>query len=400
MTWSLVPYLAEISLRRGALLFALILAVLIGGTWATINVTSHYVLNRNAKNTATGWATFLAANVTDLEKIAGGEQPSAQSLMFLQAARKAGQVFRYVIYNREGLSQFVSDAHGVSFVDISVLNPEARRAIATGAPQVDMKSATSPDMPEYFSKAFVPVRVGDRPVAVVAAFVDETARRQDFVEGIAAASVTLCCLISVAFGIPAIAWYRRTREKQGADRRIQFLAHHDVLTGLANRARLNERLDAALAVLPPTGAFIAVHYIDVDYFKQVNDTLGHDAGDFVLSTIGKRLMAMTRIDDMVARLGGDEFVIVQPSLLGKHQAFDFANRIVSVVGAPMMFNKQEIRVGCTIGIAQRIDVGAADQKRRPRFVRRQGQRPKQRPLLRPGNGRSHAAAHQSGTHRP
>jgi len=346
-----VSYLSDISLRRGAWLFILILAVLVGGVWATINMTAEHVLNRDAEDTATEWAHFLTANVTDLQQIAAGEQPSKQSLAFFQAARTAGHVFRYIIYNREGYSQLVSDVRGVSFVDISVLSHEAQTVIKTGIPLVDMKSAVSQDMPQYFSEAFVPVRVGDRPVAIVGAFVDQTARRDNFYEGIVWASAVLCGLIGLSFGIPAIAWYRRTKEKQRADRRIQFLAHHDVLTGLANRARLNERLQAALSLPPSAGAFIAVHYIDIDYFKQVNDSLGHDGGDFLLSTIGERLRTIIRIEDLVARLGGDEFVVVQTGLTGKQQARDFASRIASVLGAPLIFNEQEIKIRVTIGIA-------------------------------------------------
>ena len=77
-------------------------------------------------------------------------------------------------------------------------------------------------------------------------------------------------------------------------------------------------------MLPATGGMIAVHFIDIDRFKEVNDTLGHDGGDFLLSTIGERLSAMTRLEDMVARLGGDEFVVVQTGIADKAQAEAFA----------------------------------------------------------------------------
>jgi diguanylate cyclase (GGDEF)-like protein len=357
-----VPYLSDISLRRGAWLFVVILAVLVGGTWTTIKITTENMLNRDARDTASDWANFLAANVTDLEQIAAGEQPSKQSLAFFQAARTAGHVFRYVIYNREGYAQLVADASGVSFVDISVFSHEAAEAINTGVPVVDTKWTKLGGAPPYISAAFMPVRVGSRHVAIVAAYVDQTAQRANFYGGILWLSVVLCGLTGLSFGIPAVAWYRRTREKQGADRRVQFLAHHDALTGLANRARLTERLQAALAVLPSTGALIAVHYIDIDHFKQVNDTSGHDGGDFLLSTIGARLRAMTRIEDMVARLGGDEFVIVQTGLIAKPQAWDFASRIAAVIGAPMMFNEQEIRVRMTIGIAVAPADGATPER--------------------------------------
>jgi len=360
-----VSYLSEISLRRGLVLLLIVLVVLVGGTEATINLAAERMLRRDAEETASTWANFLAANVGDLEQIAAGEQPSQQSLAFLQAARKAGYVFRYVIYNREGYSQLVSDASGISFVDISSLSHQAEEAIRMGVPLADVKQATSSEMPRYFSEAFVPVSVNGRPVAIVAAYVDETLRRENFYEGILLASVVLGGVIAVSFGAPAVAWYRRTKEKQGADRRIQFLAHHDALTGLANRERLKERLQAALAMLPFTASSLALHYVDIDYFKQVNDTLGHDGGDFLLSTIAERLRAITRIEDLVARLGGDEFVVVQTAVAGKQQALDFAKRVVATLAEPMSYHEQGIRVGCTIGIA----LAPADGKTPERLIK-------------------------------
>ena len=83
------------------------------------------------------------------------------------------------------------------------------------------------------------------------------------------------------------------------------------MTGLANRARLIEKLDKRFAALPLRGGGFAVHFIDLDRFKEVNDSLGHDGGDFLLKTVAERLRAVTRAGDVVARLGGDEFVVVQ-----------------------------------------------------------------------------------------
>jgi diguanylate cyclase (GGDEF)-like protein len=185
----------------------------------------------------------------------------------------------------------------------------------------------------------------------VAAFVDETNVRSQHFSAIMVAAVVLCLITASAFGVPAIGWYLRTQEKQQADRRIHFLAHHDALTGLANRTRLIERLDSALAMLPATGGHVAMHFLDIDRFKEVNDTIGHAGGDFLLSTLGQRLSALTRMEDLVARLGGDEFVVVQTGVAGKEQAEDFARRIASVLSEPMTFKEQEIRANVTIGVA-------------------------------------------------
>jgi diguanylate cyclase (GGDEF)-like protein len=158
-------------------------------------------------------------------------------------------------------------------------------------------------------------------------------------------------LTALSFGIPAIAWYRRTREKQQADRRIRYLAHHDALTGLTNRVRLGELLDKQLAILPTNGIGLALHFIDLDRFKEVNDSLGHDGGDFLLKTLAERLRAVTRAEDIVARLGGDEFVVVQTAVRNKQMAEDFARRLMAATVPPVNFQEQGILPGITIGVA-------------------------------------------------
>jgi diguanylate cyclase (GGDEF)-like protein len=155
----------------------------------------------------------------------------------------------------------------------------------------------------------------------------------------------------MAFSIPAIALYRRTKEKQRGDRRIRFLAHHDALTGLENRTSLIEKLDRAFAALSRQGGLFAVHFIDIDRFKDVNDSLGHDGGDFLLTTVAQRLRAVTRLDDVVARLGGDEFVVIQSHVATKDEANEFANRLTAALTAPMQFNENAIMSTVSVGIA-------------------------------------------------
>ncbi len=155
----------------------------------------------------------------------------------------------------------------------------------------------------------------------------------------------------MSFGIPAIAWYRRTKEKHSAERRIRFLAHHDVLTGLANRASLIDRLSAVLTASVEQRGHLAVHFIDLDHFKEINDRFGHDGGDFLLKTIAERLRAVTRTDDIVARLGGDEFVLVQPNISGREQAEEFAHRLSSALAEPMRLKEHELFTTVSIGVA-------------------------------------------------
>ena len=332
-------------------LLVVILAVLLGGTGIIVKLTTDRLLYLNATRTAEDWAQYLAANVKDLEQIAAGEMPSSASVAFFDATRQAGAVFRYTVFNRYGYSVLVSDRDKITPVDVSDFSALAAQSIKSAQPIVDAKESSTAGEPAYFAEAYVPAMVDGRPIAIVAAYVNQTEERNSFYRTFLIAAMSLCGLTGLSFGIPAVAWYRRTREKQQADRRIQFLAHHDVLTGLANRVRMIERLEAALAVLPSTGGLVAVHFIDIDHFKQVNDTLGHDGGDFLLSIIGERLRALTRIEDMVARLGGDEFVVVQTGFATKMQTEEFAKRIATVLRAPAYFKEQEIVTTFTIGVA-------------------------------------------------
>ena len=332
-------------------MLVLILAVLVGGTLLTVKTTTDHLLYQNATRAAQNWAQYLAANVSDLEQIASGETPSSASLTFFKSARKAGEVFRYTVFNRYGYSILTSDRDKITVVELSDYSAVAVSSIKYGRPIVDAKSGHPPEQPAYFAEAYIPVMADGHPVAIVAAYVDQTAEHDSFYHTFLVAAVTLCLLTGLSFGLPALAWYRRTKEKQHADRRIHFLAHHDTLTGLANRARLIERLDSALADLPSFSGHIALYFIDLDHFKDVNDSLGHDGGDFLLRTIAQRLSALTRIEDMVARLGGDEFVAVQNGVTNKQQAEGFARRIGSVLSEPMYFNEQEIKANVTIGIA-------------------------------------------------
>src|SRR5450432_3229413 len=340
-----------VSITRNVGIVVALFGMLIAGTWAAVKSATDHLLYLNATSTASSWARYLAENVADLEQIAAGEQPSTTSMTFFKGARRGGQVFRYEIFNRQGYSQLASDQDKIAPVEISEFSIDAAHSIAGAQPVVAVKEGNSPNLPSFYAQAYVPIFVDRRPIAIVAAYVDQTDQRDNFYRTFLIEAVLLCLMTGLSFLIPMIAWLRRTKEKQQADRHIRFLAYHDALTGLANRTQLIEKLQAALAVSASGGGGFAVHFIDLDRFKEVNDTLGHDGGDFLLKTIAERLRAAIRGDDIAARLGGDEFVVVQAAVSGKDQAEDFARRLASAVIAPMTFKEQEIVATASIGVA-------------------------------------------------
>ena len=356
-----MPSLPKGSVPRFAI-FVIALGILVSGTWVTVKITTDHLLHQDATSAADSWARFLATSVTDLEQIAGGEQPSAASMAFLQSARKSDDVFRYEIFNSHGFVQLISDRDKVALVDFSEHNADAVRSAISGQSIVEVKEGHSGDQPAFFARAYVPIRAGGRVIAVVAAYVDETQQRADFFSAFLIASAALCSLTGLAFAIPAIAWYRRTKEKQQADRRIRFLAHHDALTGLTNRPFLIEQLEKDLALLPVRGNSLAVHFIDFDRFKEINDTLGHDGGDFLLKTFAQRLLQAIRVNDVVARLGGDEFVVVQNGIAGKDEAESFAQRLAATLTAPVKFKEQEIFTTVSIGVSLAPENGNSPER--------------------------------------
>jgi diguanylate cyclase (GGDEF)-like protein len=133
--------------------------------------------------------------------------------------------------------------------------------------------------------------------------------------------------------------------------RATYLSAHDVLTGLPNRALFHDRLKQALAQGQRLGRSPALLCIDLDHFKQVNDTLGHAAGDQLLCALSERIGGCLREGDTLARLGGDEFAVIQPYATGAQDAETVAHRILHVARAPVDLNGQQAQVSLSIGIA-------------------------------------------------
>jgi diguanylate cyclase (GGDEF)-like protein/PAS domain S-box-containing protein len=140
-------------------------------------------------------------------------------------------------------------------------------------------------------------------------------------------------------------------ERKQAEARIAHMAQHDALTGLPNRVLFHERLDAALAQLGHRGGTLAVHCLDLDHFKSVNDTLGHPIGDELLRVVAERLKADLGDGDLVARLGGDEFAVIQMDIAHPREASDLAAKLINAVSAIYDIQHHEVLIGASIGIA-------------------------------------------------
>jgi diguanylate cyclase (GGDEF)-like protein len=145
-------------------------------------------------------------------------------------------------------------------------------------------------------------------------------------------------------------------EQRRSEAKIAHMAHHDALTGLPNRVLLNQQLDQALA-RARRGEQVAAHFLDLDYFKTVNDTLGHAAGDKLLKQVAERLRALARDADIVARMGGDEFAILQTGVARPADAGSLARRVIESICLPYDIDGQQVNIGTSVGIAMGPDDG-------------------------------------------
>ena len=140
-------------------------------------------------------------------------------------------------------------------------------------------------------------------------------------------------------------------DRREAQSKVAHLATHDVLTGLPNRALFNDRLREAASDAAASGASFAVLCLDLDRFKNVNDTLGYAVGDALLRRVAERLRSVVRVDDVVARHGGDEFAILQVGARQPAAAAALAQRIVELIGRSYVIDGHLVNVGASVGIA-------------------------------------------------
>jgi diguanylate cyclase (GGDEF)-like protein len=144
---------------------------------------------------------------------------------------------------------------------------------------------------------------------------------------------------------------KEIEQRELLEKQLSHLANHDSLTDLPTRRLLEDRFEMAINGAIRSKQMAAVLFIDLDGFKQLNDSSGHDAGDIVLKNISKRLSSAIRREDTVSRFGGDEFVVIMTDVKAKEDVVTLARKIISQVNLPIKYYDTELVVGASIGIS-------------------------------------------------
>jgi diguanylate cyclase (GGDEF)-like protein len=322
-----------------------------------VKVASDQLLRADAEHVARAWAELTTVAIDELEPLLQGEPLTEAGRRDLLRHRKVQEVFRFKLFDRQGVPVLVSDdldrptAAAPQRNTVGHGDQRVRELVLGGRPWIDLKAGQDATRPAVYSEAYVPLLKDGRVIGVVEVYVDQTerARRVQSAFGrVAVVAFGLLAVVSVIFGAW---WLRRARFERRAEERAHYLARHDALSGLLNRSSFKEALDEAAWRHAGGGAGFAVLCVDLDHFKEVNDTQGHAAGDDMLRQVGDRLRAQVRAGDRVARLASDEFALLLAGAATPDAVTTLAERVIASLAEPFVLGPASVNSGCSIGAA-------------------------------------------------
>ena len=272
-------------------------------------------------------------------------------------------VVKVKIYDLNGLTVYSTDRRQIG--ENKLANPGYLRA-RDGYPASNITYRESFDAWEgqisdrHILATYVPVHGYDAaPVeAVLEVYSDVTdlvARMHRSQWTILAAVLGAMALIYLVIQLILVRYKRLLRAQEAArvaqEERIRHQAYHDSLTGLPNRARFGEQLEEALRRAKRNGAPLGLLFLDLDLFKRVNDSLGHDAGDALLRLAAERIRRAVREADLLFRMAGDEFIVLLEDVRGPEEAAMVAGRVLEGVAEPLQVGEHQLAITASIGIA-------------------------------------------------
>ncbi|WP_177345230.1 bifunctional diguanylate cyclase/phosphodiesterase [Pseudomonas sp. CC6-YY-74] len=346
----------KIWLVSATVFVSLLLVVIIMA--AVMRYASTTLLERDAEHTALFWAEFVGGSVRDLDTLLMQGELTDRAHEDLKRFQRVQEVFRFKMFNREGHTVLVSDDldnpadSQPTKSSIGHGNDNVRNMVLGGNNVILLeRNPVNANRPAVYSEAYVPIRRDGQIIGVVEVYVDQADRTARIERAFTLVAGALFILLSAIGLIIGLIILRRIELERLADERMRYLAHHDALSGLLNRMSFNEALHEAVWRHEAGGPVFSVLCIDLDHFKEVNDTLGHGAGDEVLRQVGERLRSLVRHGDRVARLGGDEFAILQTGVAAIDDVSTLAERVVELLARPYDLGTDTIHCNGSVGAA-------------------------------------------------
>ena len=349
---------------RNLALWALALALAALSLGWLMRQESTRQLQDSAEASGLRWSHFAAGTVPDLDRAFAGKGFTPAAREQLLRLRKAAGAFRFKFFDPAGELILVSDELDVPEI-VRIRSAEdgignhggngkksdIRSQVLSGVNHIELKREQRADRPAVYSEVYVPVLRGQVVLGVVEVYVDQTEEARAIANAffrVATAVAVLIGLMLLAFGYQ---FWQRLRAQRQAEAQVHYMAHHDALSGAMNRSSFNEALNRATGQRAAGGPGFSLLCIDLDHFKEVNDTLGHAAGDEVLRVATQRLREAVREGDAVARLGGDEFAVLLVGVTSEAAVSPLAQRVVKLLAEPYDVAGQRVICGGSVGAA-------------------------------------------------
>ncbi len=333
-------------------IFLVVLAVAIGARFVVSNGIEQTAQN-SAEIATSDWAHKIAETIPNIENVLTGEQVITAQTMIEMGHLQSKEILEYRVFDKDGTLRIKSISPETQFENSIAIGEKTNQFLNIS---LDMKplherikiDSTQEDI--YGSKIIVPLVKNEELIGYVEVINKESAIFGKFRNQFSETTFRFIILMLAAFLLPAILYLRRTAQLEQTSKRLRYSAEYDDLTNALNRGAFTKQITKDLEIASERGYSIAVHFIDLDRFKEINDNKGHEIGDEILRLTAKRLQKLLGPRDKFARLGGDEFVIYQPYLVGSSsKTTKLANDIIEVMKKPFFIKNNNIQIGASVG---------------------------------------------------
>ena len=320
-------------------------------------------LESSAEQSALQWAQFAERTLPPVEEFRPGTVLSPKARQQLLTLTRFKNIFEYKIFDGAGDQIFTSTdllldeaaplpvrRAGIGGQNDST-NVAVRDAVLAGKAVVALQREPLAGRPAVYTEAYLPVVRGGKVQGVLEVYVDQTDLAASTRAGFARVTTIVGGFLAVLMGLVIYQSWRRLHAARRARAKFQELAHSDPLTGSLNRISFNEALGRAASKRLKGGPGFALLCIDLDNFKEINDTLGHAAGDQALREAHQRIVGAVREGDFVERLGGDEFAVLLMNVQKRAVVATLAHRVVQRLGEPLHQGGMQFSFGGSAGIA-------------------------------------------------
>jgi len=343
--------------RRDWAAFTVILVVTIAmfsvGT-LTIKSVKEAQLRDDAQISALRWAKTFDHHSQDIRALFHDRQTVVLAQSIVSDSQQVSRIISYELYTAKdrwfysaGAADWQPNENRVTLLE----SPLTREHIAARFPTTRLHNQDKANGPRRYASVVIPFYFTNEYLGSVMAYIDQTELNASLTRSFGVIATVTIVIFLILTIVSFYVTLSKSWERWQAEERVSYLSRHDELTGLSNLGSFNEHLGNSLEASKGAGDHLAAIVIDIDRFKEINDALGHAAGDSVLRHIAERLKSNIRDGDFAARIGSDQFALTLSSIKRPQQAAMFVSTLSEALSTPLWISGEKISCSVSIGCA-------------------------------------------------